>query len=75
MKLKFLAQQVFGLLVPKFLQPPLRFGFYKLFRKLDAEMFFVNNLLSSKRRFIDIGANIGIYSYYFSNKFKYSELF
>ena len=42
---------------------------------LDNEMFFVSKLLKSKRRFLDIGSNVGIYSYYFSKQFQNVEAF
>ena len=42
---------------------------------LDEEMFYVNKLIQKHRRFIDIGANVGLYSYYFSKKFEVVEAF
>lgn len=35
----------------------------------------VNSLLHSRKRFIDIGANIGFYSYFFSGKFENVDAF
>jgi len=35
----------------------------------------VNSLLHSRKRFIDVGANIGFYSYYFSRKFESVDSF
>ena len=49
--------------------------YLRLLGKLDPEMIFVNCLLTGKRRFLDIGANIGIYSYYFSKTFRHVEAF
>lgn len=55
----------------------LRLRYWKdLFRgNLEQEMFYVNRLLVEKRRFVDVGANIGLYTYYFSSKFKELEVF
>ena len=38
-------------------------------------MTYVSNLLKEKRRFLDIGANIGIYSFHFKNSFKSIDAF
>ena len=38
-------------------------------------MFYVSKLLNNKRRFLDIGANIGIYSYHFKNSFQKVDAF
>lgn len=38
-------------------------------------MFYAENISHSKKRAIDIGANIGIYSYFFSKKFESVEAF
>ena len=32
-------------------------------------MYLVNSLLKKRRRFLDIGSNVGIYTYFFSTKF------
>lgn len=42
---------------------------------LDEEMFYINRLIKRRRRFLDIGANVGLYSYYFSKKFEVVEAF
>ena len=56
-------------IVEKFLpvryQLPLRYFYSKKKNKLDDEMAYVSNLLKRRRRFLDIGANIGIYSFHF----------
>ncbi len=49
--------------------------YLRLLGKLDPEMIFVTSLLTGKRRFLDIGANTGIYSYYFSKIFRHVEAF
>lgn len=48
----------------------LRYSYLKIFNKLDDEMLYVSKLLQNKRRFLDIGANIGIYSFHFKNIFE-----
>ena len=41
----------------------------------DSEMYLVNSLVKKRGRFLDIGSNIGIYTYFFSNKFSYVDSF
>lgn len=43
--------------------------------KLDKEMFFVDKLLDNRRRFVDVGGNVGFYSYHFKNRFSSIEVF
>ena len=57
-------------LLPIRYQLPLRYFYSQKTKKLDAEMVYVSNLLKEKRRFLDVGANIGIYSFHFKNCFK-----
>ena len=54
---------------------PLRYYWRKINGNLDAEMLIVDRLLDSANLFIDIGTNIGIYSYHFRNKFAFIEAF
>ena len=54
---------------------PLRYFYSQKTNKLDAEMTYVSNLLKEKRRFLDIGANIGIYSFHFKKSFKSIDAF
>ena len=56
-------------------QLPLRYFYSQKANKLDAEMAYVSNLLKEKRRFLDIGANIGIYSFHFKESFKSIDAF
>tara|TARA_Y200000002_G_scaffold281431_1_gene235467 strand:+ start:822 stop:1583 length:762 start_codon:yes stop_codon:yes gene_type:complete len=56
--------------VPIKQQLRLRYLHAKTFKKLDEEMVYVTKLLQKKRRFLDIGANMGIYSFYFNNTFE-----
>ena len=62
-------------ILPDNTQLPIRFFYKFLLGRLDDEMKIVNKLLDKKRRFLDVGANIGIYSYYFRNKFHNVEAF
>lgn len=69
-----LKKIVFAILPIKF---HLTLIYYYLQRnnKLDPEMLYVSQILKNKRRFLDIGANIGIYSYHFRNIFKNVDSF
>ena len=51
------------------------FNFNKLRGSHEYELFSVQQFLKLKRRFIDIGANRGMYSFFYSNHFKYVECF
>ncbi len=53
----------------------IRLFWYKISGKLDDEIIYVDKILKKKRRFLDIGTNVGIYSYYFSKKFSKIESF
>ena len=48
-------------------QRSLRYFYSQKANKLDPEMAYVSNLLKEKRRFLDVGANVGIYSFYFKH--------
>ena len=63
--MKELAKKLTELILPKRMQLPLRYYYRTLMGNVDAEMLFVDKLLNQKRRFIDIGANGGIYSFHF----------
>lgn len=52
------------LLIPQSHQLYLRYFWQRITFKLDDEMFYVNNILGKKRRFLDIGSNVGIYSFF-----------
>lgn len=62
-------------LIPKSNQLFFRFYWNYFNGNLDKEMFYLNKLLKKRRRFIDVGANVGLYSYFFSNKFDVVEAF
>lgn len=62
-------------LLPARLHLPLRQSYQRLDRKLDPEMAYVDGLLINRRRFLDIGCNLGTYSYYFLNRMAAVEAF
>ena len=71
---EFLKRNIEKILPIKY-QLPFRYFYLQKSHKLDQEMFYVLNLLKSKRRFLDIGANVGIYSFHFRNIFKNIDAF
>ena len=73
--MKELIKRITEKIIPIRYQLNLRYFYLKNTNKLDLEMFFVSKLLKKKRRFLDIGANVGIYSFYFKNKFKNVDAF
>jgi FkbM family methyltransferase len=73
--MKELAKKLTDMVLPKRFQLPLRYQYHKLMGNLEAEMLFVDKLLNQRRRFIDIGANGGIYSFHFSSSFNIVEAF
>ena len=68
-------KKIIEITLPSSKQLSLRILWYKLSNKIDKEIIFAEKILNHKRRFLDIGANVGIYSYLFSNKFKHIESF
>ncbi len=69
--LKIITEKV----IPIKYQLGLRYFYQKNTNKLDAEMLYVSKLLNDKRRFLDIGANVGTYSYYFKKSFQKVDAF
>ena len=63
------------IIVPSSKQLFLRFLTYKILGKVDNEIIYADKILKRKHRFLDIGSNVGIYSYFFSKKFKKLESF
>ena len=61
--------------IPKGLRKLIKPFFQRLLTKPDKEMFYVDGLLKSKRRFLDVGANQGTYSIYFLDKFEKIDAF
>jgi len=62
-------------LIPLRHQLPLRFWYERLIGRLEPEMDILNELLSSKKLVVDVGANIGLYSYFLSKSGKDIEAF
>jgi FkbM family methyltransferase len=73
--MKQIIQSIVKHILPESILLPLKFTYYKLCGKLDKEMMGVGEFLSKRRRFIDIGANTGYYSYHFSRTFQFGEAF
>ena len=65
----YLLKQLIEIIVPRKYHLQIRFLWQKLSNKIDPEMFLIEKIIIKKRRFVDIGANVGIYTYYFSDKF------
>ena len=70
-----LLKKIIEKFLPVRYQLPLRYFYSKKKNKLDEEMAYVSNLLKRRRRFLDVGANIGIYSFHFKNSFKNIDAF
>ena len=61
--------------LPKESHVPLRFHYWKIRGKHEREIFFLKDLVSKRKRAIDIGANVGTYSYALSKLYKVVEVF
>lgn len=70
MNIKFKLKNIIEFLLPRRYHLPLIYIYRKLKNSLDFEMVYVDKILNKKRCFVDIGANVGIYSYYYMNKFE-----
>jgi len=75
MQIYIFLKKVSELIFPKRFHLFIRYTWLKINNKLDPEMKYVLNIIKSKRKFIDIGANVGIYSYFFANRFSSVEAF
>lgn len=62
-------------IIPPSKQLFLRLLTYKILGKVDKEIIYADKILKKKRRFLDVGSNVGVYTYFFSNKFRYLEAF
>lgn len=62
-------------LVPPQFRMSLWYRYYGLRGWLEPEMYYVERLLRRRRRFLDIGAGLGTYSYYLSPKFVATDAF
>ena len=61
--MKKLLKNVVKTIFPQHMQLWLTYNHKKLRGSLDPEMLFVERNLTQHRRFLDIGANVGIYSF------------
>lgn len=73
--MKILFRKIANLILPKSTYLPVQFYYHRMRGWLEPELFALNSILKNKRRFIDIGVNIGTYSYYFSDKFNHIDGF
>ena len=62
-------------LTPLRYQLPLRFQYERLIGRLEPEMDILHTLLSSKKLVVDVGANVGLFSYFLSKMGKDVEAF
>ena len=62
-------------LTPVRYQLPLRFQYERLIGRLEPEMDILNDLLGSKKLVVDVGANVGLFSYFLSKMGKDVEAF
>jgi FkbM family methyltransferase len=62
-------------MLPRHKQLWLTYNHKKLRGSLDPEMLFVERKLTQHRRFLDIGANVGIYSFHFSSTFAHVDAY
>ncbi len=62
-------------IIPKSYHLPVQYNYSRFMGLLDKEIFMIGKHVNKKRRAIDIGANMGIYSYYLSKHFRNVESF
>jgi FkbM family methyltransferase len=62
-------------LLPNQYHLPLRFHYWKIRGKHEREIFLLKDLVKGRNRAIDIGANVGTYSYALSKLYKVVEVF
>jgi hypothetical protein len=67
--------EIFEKTFPKNSHLFVRYLYQKYTNKLDDEMLFISKCLTKKRRFLDIGSNIGMYAYYFLDHFENVEAY
>jgi FkbM family methyltransferase len=56
--------------LPKRLVMRARYAVRRFGNRLDPELFLLDGLLEQRRGFVDIGANVGLYTYFFSRTFE-----
>jgi FkbM family methyltransferase len=62
-------------LVPKQLELSARFNYNRVLGRLEPEIDIIEKIAGQRRRCIDIGANVGLYTYRFAQLFRYVESF
>ena len=62
-------------LVPKRLELSARFNYNRILRRLEPEIDLIEKITPRRRRCIDVGANVGLYTYRFAQLFQYVESF
>jgi len=70
----FLKRQILRIL-PKRLELPGRYYFYRLFGRMEPELIRLGDIVTRRGRAIDIGANLGLYTYRLSQLSKVVEAF
>ena len=75
MQIYILLKKFSEFIIPRKFHLSIRYIWLKINSKLDPEMKYVLKIIKRKRKFIDIGANVGIYTYFFANKFNTIEAF
>lgn len=69
------AKELLISLCPKHLLVPLRFHYWYLRGKIESEVFLLKELVGKGKRAIDIGANLGVYTYALSQLCEVVEAF
>jgi FkbM family methyltransferase len=62
-------------LIPRRLELAARYNYNKALGRLEREMRIIEQIVSQRRRCIDIGANVGLYTYRFAHVFREVESF
>jgi len=62
-------------LCPKSFRLPVKYHYHKIRNRLEKEIFYLDRLVGSGKRAVDIGANVGIYSYALSQLCSVVEVF
>lgn len=61
--------KILKIIIPKKFKLMIIYNYLKIFKKLDDEMFYTLKMCKTRRLAIDIGANSGLYSYFYSKHF------
>lgn len=68
--MKNIIKRVFKKLLPRKYELPLRYFYYRLTGRMEAELIMLKNITKGQNVAIDIGANIGLYSYALSKIYR-----